>query len=151
MFSISYYGKYLFYNISLFWCINFLEGLSFNKWMFSIREEKLLFLYIKSDRYLTGWIFLTFQNEVPLFDKKPIAVSWFVSLCDAFYFILSIISGLFNVTYWWADSERDTVATLLDEVDNVPMVEAVDVDVVHGEDPVPDLEMATSFGWRTCD
>ena len=38
--------------------------------------------------------------------------------------------------------ESDAVAALLDEVDDVPVVEGVDLHVVHGEDPVPDLEPA---------
>ena len=38
--------------------------------------------------------------------------------------------------------ESDAVAALLDEVDDVPVVEGVDLHMVDGEDPVADLEPA---------
>jgi hypothetical protein len=54
-----------------------------------------------------------------------------------------------SIIYRWPHSERYAVPALLDEVDNVAVVEAVDIDVVHGEDTVTNLESATSLGRRS--
>ena len=50
-------------------------------------------------------------------------------------------------TYRGPDSQRHAVAALLDEVDDVPVVEGVDLHMVDGEDPVPDLEPAAPLCW----
>ena len=42
-------------------------------------------------------------------------------------------------TYRGPDSQRDAVAALLDEVDDVAVVEGVDVHVVHRQDAVSHL------------
>ena len=50
-----------------------------------------------------------------------------------------------DVTYWVSDRHDDRVAGVLDEVDDVAVVHAGDVDVVDGQDPVSDVEPAATF------
>ena len=44
-----------------------------------------------------------------------------------------------SLTYWGSDSQRHAVPALLDQVDDVPVVEGVDVHVVHRQDSVSHL------------
>ena len=44
-----------------------------------------------------------------------------------------------KLTYWGSDSQRHAVPALLDQVDDVPVVEGVDVHVVHCQDSVSNL------------
>ena len=54
-----------------------------------------------------------------------------------------------QLTYWRSDRKGDTVAAVLDQVDNVAVVEAVDVHVVDCQDPVSNLQSAAALGRRT--
>ena len=56
-----------------------------------------------------------------------------------------------TLTYWGSDSHDDAVSRVLDEVDNVPVVKRVDVDVIDGEDAVADVESAAALGRRARD
>ena len=47
--------------------------------------------------------------------------------------------NFWDLTYRGADSQCDAVPTLLDQVDDVPVVQGVDVHVVHRQDPVSHL------------
>ena len=53
--------------------------------------------------------------------------------------------GAGGVVHRRTHGESDAVAALLDQVDDVPVVQTVDLYVVHSEDPVPDLESSTAF------
>ena len=57
--------------------------------------------------------------------------------------------NFWDLTYWGADSQCDAVPTLLDQVDDVPVVQGVDVHVVHRQDPVSHLKSPTTFCRRT--
>ena len=55
-------------------------------------------------------------------------------------YVYEIEDGQFReLTYGRADSQCDAVPALLDQVDDVPVVEGVDVHVVHCQDSVPNL------------
>ena len=53
-------------------------------------------------------------------------------------------------TNWRSDGQGDAVAALLDQVHDVPVVEGVDLHVVHGQNSVSNLEATTSLCWRAC-
>ena len=55
-------------------------------------------------------------------------------------YFYEIEDGQFReLTYGGADSQCDAVSALLDQVDDVPVVEGVDVHVVHCQDSVSNL------------
>ena len=54
-------------------------------------------------------------------------------------------------TYRGPDSQRHAVAALLDEVDDVAVVHAGDVDVVDRQDPVAHVETTAPLGRRPGD
>ena len=54
-------------------------------------------------------------------------------------------------TYRGPDSQRHAVAALLDEVDDVAVVHAGDVDVVDRQDPVTHVETTATLGRRSGD
>ena len=47
-------------------------------------------------------------------------------------------------------SQRDAVAALLDQVDDVSVVQGVDIDMVDGQYPVSNLQPSATFCRRTC-
>ena len=55
-----------------------------------------------------------------------------------------------DLTYWVSDRHDDRVAGVLDEVNDVAVVHAGDVDVVDGQDPVSDVEPAATLRWGAC-
>ena len=55
-----------------------------------------------------------------------------------------------NPTNGRPHGQSDAVAALLDQVDDVPVVERVDLNVVHGKNSVSNLEATTSLSWRAC-
>ena len=56
-----------------------------------------------------------------------------------------------DVTYWVSDRHDDRVAGVLDEVDDVAVVHAGNVDVVDRQDPVTHVETTATLGRRSGD
>ena len=56
-----------------------------------------------------------------------------------------------SLTDWCSHSHDDAVARILDEVHNLPVMEAVDIDVVDGEDAIADVEAPTTLSRRALD
>ena len=44
-----------------------------------------------------------------------------------------------NLTYRWTNGEGDAVSAFLDEIDDVSVVEAVNIDMIHSEDTIAHL------------
>ena len=55
------------------------------------------------------------------------------------------------LTYWVSDCHDDRVPGVLDEVDDVAVVHAGNVDVVDGQDPVTHVETTATLGRRSGD
>ena len=61
--------------------------------------------------------------------------------------LVSIILTIQQPTNRRSHSQGDAVAALLDQVDDVPVVERVDLNVVHGKDSVSHLKSPTALCW----
>ena len=57
----------------------------------------------------------------------------------------------FTHTLRWSNGECALVAGLLDDIDNIFMMHAHDVHVVHGQNPISDVQLPTALGRASLD
>ena len=72
-------------------------------------------------------------------------------LRDWWFFVADFLIAHRRLTYWVSDCHDDRVPGVLDEVDDVAVVHAGNVDVVDRQDPVTHVEPTAPLGRRPGD